>query len=364
MRGLSLISDSDASNPTRASGHSSISDLPSPLFGLSAFLCRFHTLSLATLKNPETNQPAVQPAVDAPSRAPNSPAILHMNRIGSYLAKVLVNPFPPVHADALLPQFSTPSPYIALNSATPYSQQDAVIPSSNIPFDTLHKYKLTSRGRDYATVVVVIQAPSVLDPPVLHLGDELDGRIVLRSDNLSDMRSMEVVFRLIEYDPVIASHETKRTLLSQEVDESYPVPTPSPPLIPAVRPSDLSVDPPCLPVILSWPQQILPAVVVRGVMFRRLQVEVRCKLIVPVSHPVSDVIPLHLVVTSESREVLDRSPYHMSSTNRFSRHRTDWAAKAQWKVNARPLELPPSDEHPRARWNITLNGMLHRDQSV
>ncbi len=50
--------------------------------------------------------------------------------------------------------------------------------------------------------------------------------------------------------------------------------------------------------------------------------------------------------------------------NRSSYHRTDWAARAQWEANARAWELPPSDEHSRARWRIKLNGMLHRDQSV
>ncbi|KAI9456876.1 hypothetical protein BJY52DRAFT_536751 [Lactarius psammicola] len=193
MRGLSPISDSGASNQTRASGSPSVYDLEEPLF---------------------------DPAVNPPSQACNSPAMLLMNRICSDPAKDFVNPSPPLDADALLRRFSTPSSYTAFNSAKPSSQEGAIIPYSNIPFDTLHKYILTSRRRDYATVVVMSRAPSVLAPPLLHLGDELNGRIVLRSDKLSDMRSMEVAFRLFESDPVNPSYETKRTLLSQEVDES------------------------------------------------------------------------------------------------------------------------------------------------
>ncbi|KAI9454405.1 hypothetical protein BJY52DRAFT_1417892 [Lactarius psammicola] len=385
-------------------------------------------------------QPAVQPAMDPPSQAPNSPAILHMNRTRSNPARDFVNPSPPSFTDAPLP----PPPYPTLDSAIPSSQEDAIVPSSNIPFDTLHKYKLTSRGRDYATVVVMSRAPSVLDPPVLHLGDELNGRIVLRRDNFSDMRSMEVAFQLFETDPISPSYETKRTLLSQEVDEScisdglftWPfvitpppvlsstsssttapgrtdysptplsprryflqsivadvllaildyVPTPSPSPISPVLPSNLLLHSPCLPPMdLPWPRQKLPAVVVRGVIFGQLQVEVECKLNIPVSYPVSDVIPLRLVMTSESREALDLfavsraidvrllkaltfgenagNIHPFTLRNRSSYHHTAWAARAQWEPNT-IWELPPSDEHPRARWRIKLNGFLHRDQTV
>jgi len=49
---------------------------------------------------------------------------------------------------------------------------------------------------------------------------------------------------------------------------------------------------------------------------------------------------------------------------RSSYHRTNWAAKAQWEVDGDAWELPPSEEHPRSRWRIKLNGKFHRDQSV
>ncbi|KAI9463272.1 hypothetical protein BJY52DRAFT_1184816 [Lactarius psammicola] len=252
---------------------------------------------------------------------------------------------------------------------------------------------------------------------------------------------MEVVFQLFESDIISPSYETKRILLPQQVDESCisegqfnwpfvitpppvlsssssstaasgrlqsivvdvslaivglnqpihyvppPVPaiTSSPSLISTELPST-SGESPGLAVDSSWPQQKCPKVIVRGVIFRRHQVDVECKLIIPVSYPVSDVIPLCLVMTSESREALDllavshainvrllkalvfgknaASVHPFTLRNRSSYHRTDWAANAQWEANALPWELPPSDGHPRARWRTKLNGMLRREQSV
>ncbi|KAI9435636.1 hypothetical protein BJY52DRAFT_1331241 [Lactarius psammicola] len=178
---------------------------------------------------------------------------------------------------------------------------------------------------------------------------------------------------------------TPNVVLSQPIyyiPPPDPVAPPSPSLISTVRPSESPVDPSCLPVDPFWPQQILPAVVVRGFMFRRLQVEVICKLIIPTSYPVSDVIPLRLVMTSESREALDKlavshaidvrllkvrasgqnaaniDPFTLN--NRSLYRRTDWAARAQWEANAHCE--PPSDG--LTHWSIKLNGMLHRDQNV
>ncbi|KAI9439546.1 hypothetical protein H4582DRAFT_1535517 [Lactarius indigo] len=320
-------------------------------------------------------------------------------------------------------------------------------------FNTSHEYNLTSRGRDYATVVVVSRAGNVLDPPQLHFGDQLKGCIVMHRDNLSDMRSMEVM--LFESDPVTPSCEIKRTLSPQEVDESrisgghfswpfvitppsvlssiaapasartdpsithhssgdhfirprtqlmviiyrtggrltrnvglrqpiyyIPPPTPGTPSPPSQIPTSI---PPDFPVD-SWPEQKLPDVIMRGIIFRKLQVEVTCKLIVPVSHPVSDAIPLRLIMTCESREALDllaisyaidvrllkvlaignnaTSISPLTLRRPFSCHRTDWAAIAQWEANSHCSELPPSDEHPKTRWRVELNGMLHRNESV
>ncbi|KAH9173756.1 hypothetical protein EDB89DRAFT_2068550 [Lactarius sanguifluus] len=357
---------------------------------------------------------------------------------------------PPLDVSAFytffIPYLSLLSTVLKLPAAqppmVPSSQAHAIVSS----FDTSHEYTLTSRGRDYATVVVVSHAPNILDPPLLHFGDELKGRIVMRIDSLSDMRIMEVVFQVFESDPIIPSYETKRIILPNQVDESCisggqfswpfvispppilsssssssaasgssdsslgqylvrdhhdkpkvqlivtfcrhgrltrnlvlrepihyvpppdPVTTP-PPLIPTNPPTDPFVGPPDLSVDPSWAQQTFPVILVKGVMFRQLQVEVTCKLVVPVSHPVSDVIPLHLVMTSETREALDLlavsnaidvrllkvmafgenaaniDPFTLRKRYSFH-HRTDWAAKAQWEANDPPRELPTDDEHP------------------
>lgn len=78
------------------------------------------------------------------------------------------------------------------SEANPSSQGHSIVPSSKIPFGTAHKYTLKSRGRDYATVIIVSHAPNIQDTPLLHFGDELKGRVILPKDNLSDVRSMEV----------------------------------------------------------------------------------------------------------------------------------------------------------------------------
>ena len=125
---------------------------------------------------------------------------LPMDRIRSERASVSVKPSPPFDANALLRRFSTPSPYTGLNSATDQpAVQLAAESSSQAPSlkpSTRHNYILRSRGRDYATIVVVSRASFVQEPPVLHFGDELDGLIVLPRDHLDDMQNMEVVVGL------------------------------------------------------------------------------------------------------------------------------------------------------------------------
>lgn len=340
----------------------------------------------------------------------------------------------------------------------PVSQEPSLAPS------TKHKYTLKSRGRDYATIVIVSRASYVQETPLLHFGDELNGSIVLPRDHLNDMQSMEVVFQLFESDPIRPSYEITYTLSSRQVDESCtsggqftwpfaialpsilssptgpstmsrrsdssyghpaprgrstglrgqlivtiyrrgrltrnvgltqqiqfipppePVITASPSLLSTELPSSNSGESRGLPADSSWPHQDFPRVIVRGVIFRQLQVDIECKLIVPVSHPVSDIIPLRLVMTCESREALDLlgvshaidvrllkvlvfgdspatiQPFTLRDRSSF--HRTDWAAKAQWEANAYPWELPPNDQHPRARWRMKLNGNLHRVPNV
>ncbi len=100
----------------------------------------------------------------------------------------------------------------------------------------------------------------------------------------------------------------------------------------------------------------------------------------------SDVIPLRLEMTSEGRQELDLfsvsdaidirllkamtfgenagNIHPFTLKNRSSYHRTEWAAKALWEIDADAWELAPSDQYPRPRWRIKLNGELHRDQKV
>ena len=126
---------------------------------------------------------------------------LPMDRIRSERASISLGPTAPFDANALLRRFSTPSPYTGLNSPTDQSavqptvveqpsQEHGVEPSSN------HSYTLKSRGRDYATIFVVSRAPNVLEPPLLHFGDELNGCVVLPRDHLNDMQTLEVVVSL------------------------------------------------------------------------------------------------------------------------------------------------------------------------
>ncbi|KAH9174158.1 hypothetical protein EDB89DRAFT_1904657 [Lactarius sanguifluus] len=223
----------------------------------------------------------------------------------------------------------------------PSSQAHATVSS----FDTSHEYILTSRGRDYATVVVVSRAPNILDPPLLHFGDELKGRIVMRIDSLTDMRIMEVVvdescisggqfsWPFVIPPPPVLSSSSSSTAASGSSDSSLgqylirdhhdkpkvqlivtfcrhgrltrnlvlrqpihyipppdPVTTP-PPLIPTNHPTDPFVDPPDLSVDPSWAQQTFPVILVKGVMFRQLQVEVTCKLVVPVRYALFLLVP-------------------------------------------------------------------------
>ena len=126
-----------------------------------------------------------------------------MYRVGSERASLPVKPSPPFDVNALLRRFSAPSQSTDSESATDQStaqlpagsssQEHGILSVSKIPFHTVHKYALTSRGREYATIVVVSRAPNIQDSPLLHFGDDLNGLILLPKDNISDMRSMEVV---------------------------------------------------------------------------------------------------------------------------------------------------------------------------
>jgi hypothetical protein len=128
---------------------------------------------------------------------------LPMDRIRSERASISVRPSPPFDSNALLRRFSTPSPYTGLNSTNdqsavqiteePLSQEPSLAPS------TKHKYNLKSRGRDYATIVIVSRASYIQETPLLHFGDELNGLIALPRDHLNDLQSMEVVVSLLPH---------------------------------------------------------------------------------------------------------------------------------------------------------------------
>ncbi|KAH9165690.1 hypothetical protein EDB89DRAFT_2008097 [Lactarius sanguifluus] len=132
---------------------------------------------------------------------------------------------------------------------------------------------------------------------------------------------------------------------------------------------------------LSWTENMCPEAVVRGTIFNQIHVEVECKLIIPTSYPVSDEIPLCLVMTCENRAALDlfavshvidvrllkvlafgknaaatTPPFTMA--DRKSYHITKWVAKAQWNVDGQANGLLLNGEH---QWRIRLNGKLLRD---
>ena len=78
---------------------------------------------------------------------------------------------------------------------------------------------------------------------------------------------------------------------------------------------------------------------------------------------VSDAVDVRLLkVMAFGENAANVHPFTLR--NRSSYHRTDWAARAQWEAHSHSWELPPSDDQPRARWRIKLNGQLHRAQNV
>ena len=111
----------------------------------------------------------------------------------------------PFTSTALLRRFRTPSPYTVADSEQPISQtsvdptrqiHDQVHGSSSspkVPPDTVHRYDLRSRGRDYGLITITSHASSAQDPPLLYYGEELHGFAVLSLDDLSDIQSMDVV---------------------------------------------------------------------------------------------------------------------------------------------------------------------------
>ncbi|KAH9998863.1 hypothetical protein BJV74DRAFT_883111 [Russula compacta] len=165
---------------------------------------------------------------------------------------------------------------------------------------------------------------------------------------------------------------------------------PPPPLTLRSSPLHISVDlphePPTPTPSSSWPQQKLPAVLVTGLMFDQVPVEVECKLIAPSRHEPSNIIPLKLVLTSESRQALElfavsraidvrlqkvmafgeraSAIQPLNLMDRSSFHRTDWAAIAHWEDDSQIKELTLNERHPKPRWRVKINGELRREPDV
>ncbi|KAH9960942.1 hypothetical protein BC827DRAFT_1267989 [Russula dissimulans] len=140
------------------------------------------------------------------------------------------------------------------------------------------------------------------------------------------------------------------------------------------------------PPNLSWTEQKLPSVVVRGFMFHRVHAEVECKLIIPISYPANDIIPLRLVLTSENHETLDliTVPHvinvqlmrvmafgdgatdvrPLTLRDRRSFHDSRVVARAHWELDGHTKELFPNERHPRTRWRMKLKGELQRVPGV
>jgi len=353
---------------------------------------------------------------------------------------------------AVLHEFPTPPPYIRGDgiaespAAQPeidlanqlHSQVHDISSCPAVSADTEHQYSLKSRGRDYALITVKSHALNAHDPPLLYFGEVLKGFVVLSLNDLGEVRSIDVVLRMLHSDPIRPSFETKCVLLPQQLDDSHRISggrccwpfaiTPTTPSVlssdsssttgsslgqrslrsygavadptlqlvvtihrrgpltqnvgikqkicyvpspdPSVRssPSPISVDVPYgSPAGSSWPEQIFPLVTARGVIFRQDHVEVECSLVTPSSYPIGDTIPLHLILTSKSREALALfgmphvvdvrlqkvlvfgkqalSIQPLTLKNRGSYHRMDLAAKAQWEPEGHAEELPSSDGH-------------------
>jgi hypothetical protein len=112
-------------------------------------------------------------------------------------------------------------------------------------------------------------------------------------------------------------------------------------------------------------------------------------MICQVSYPVGDIIPLRLIMTSESHEALElvAVPHAVdvrlfkvlafgknatvikpfSLLDRSSYHHADLIAAASWELDrpdGLPRELPTDNEHPRRRWRIRLNGQFCRTADV
>ncbi|KAH9972196.1 hypothetical protein BGW80DRAFT_1317029 [Lactifluus volemus] len=116
-------------------------------------------------------------------------------------------------------------------------------------------------------------------------------------------------------------------------------------------------------------------------MFGR-NVEVECKLEIPTSYPVSDNIPLRLIMTSNAPESVDlvslshtadvrlfkvlafgnnaNSTRPLTLKDRGSYHHKDTIAEVRWELDGRPED----QERSSLRTRVVLNGEFRRKEGV
>ncbi|KAH8999895.1 hypothetical protein EDB86DRAFT_618588 [Lactarius hatsudake] len=346
----------------------------------------------------------------------------------------------PRHRSSVLspPPYTRPTPAPRQSPMEPPSDQTPQVHdkddhSSTTGGRTVHIYGL----KEYAYVFINSHADSPLDTPVIYWGEETTGTIQFPQRRLDEVQSIIIMLRVFDSDPADPTFKIKAALLSGRIDPSHirneefcgPIAIAPPtsvthdsnlkfelqitihrrgrltrkirmkqPIRYSTRPDNLRPDPSCLslpPEIRprtprnlpsSWRPNDYPGVIVRGVIFQQQQVEVECKLIIPVSYPACDEIPLRLIMTCVDREALDlfavsdvinvrllqvlafgkkaakaSPPFNLRK--RKSYHITKWVATAHWYVDGRDSlkELPPDDGHLVSRWCTKLNGEFRRE---
>ncbi|KAI9431410.1 hypothetical protein H4582DRAFT_1966249 [Lactarius indigo] len=343
----------------------------------------------------------------------------------------------PLHRSSVLspPPYSRPSPAPRQSPMVPPSDQTQQVHgkddhSSTTGARTTHIYGL----KECAYVFINSHANSPEDTPMIYWGEETTGTIQIPQRHLQEVKSIIVVLRVFESDPANPTFKIKAAMLSGQIDPSHirgedfcgPIAIAPPtsvthdsnlkfelqitihrrgrltrkirmkqPIRYSTRPDPSSRLPPSeirarkprnLPS--SWTANDYPGVIVRGIIFQRQhEVEVECKLVIPVSYPVCDSIPLHLIMTCVDREALElfavsgainvrllqvlafgkkaakaSPPFNLK--NRKSYHITKWVATAHWYVDGSDKEVPPDDRHSVSRWRTKLNGEFLREPSA
>jgi hypothetical protein len=101
------------------------------------------------------------------------------------------------------------------------------------------------------------------------------------------------------------------------------------------------------------------------------------------SYPARNLIPIHLIATSEDDRVIDlvssvdvqlfqvlvfgnefkiKSGFSIGDLS--SLHPKQLAAKVQWELDSYTRHLPPTKEYPRSRWHVKIKGHLHQHKDI